>query len=276
MLTNHFRMSYNSSFEFGQYRIDFLPENDNVKIRKALVYQHIDKLRGYVYDGDHIIYLMHRLPNQDLPCRTREGEDYVIKLKSTGVQISLMDGMGLTVLNIMLRRAMEGLKLQEVQRNLYDPNNAIDLREWRLQLWPGYITSIRQHEHNVLLCCEISHKVMRLETCLDVLRNLTNQGGNYRESFEREIVNTVVLTGYNNRTYSIAGVNWDMTPASTFATRDGETSFIDYYRKRYQLTIREARQPLLLARLSARDVRSGREQQALLVPGNFQSNLLKI
>jgi aubergine len=217
---------------------------------------------------------MHRLPDQDLVSRTREGEDFMIKLKSTGVQISLSDGMGLMVLNIMLRRAMEGLNLQEVQRNLYDPNNAIDLRDWKLQLWPGYITSIRQHEQNVLLCCEISHKVMRLETCLDVLRNLSNQGGNYRESFEREVVNTVVLTGYNNRTYSIAGVNWDMSPASRFTTRDGETSFIDYYRTRYQLTIREARQPLLLARLSARDIRGGREQQALLVPGEIIESFL--
>jgi aubergine len=266
LFTNYFEVGFNKSFEFVQYRVDFLPETDNFKIRKALVYQHAEKLRGYVYDGDHIIYLMFRLPNQEFVSRTREGDDYKITLKSTGTLVSLSEGTGLMVFNIMLRRAMDGLKLQEVQRNLYDPNNAIDLRDWKVQLWPGYITSIRQHEQNVLLCCEISHKVMRYDTCLNVLQSLTQEGGDFRAKFEKDVVGTVVLTDYNNKTYSIAGVNWEMNPASRFTTRQGEISFSDYYRTRYNLPIRDQRQPLLIARLSARDIRGGREQQALLVP----------
>lgn len=111
---------------------------------------------------------------------------------------------------------------------------------------------------------------MREETCLDVLRdkiaNAGRQGGDHREQFEKEIVGTVVLTSYNNRTYSVAGVNWDMNPLSTFDTRDGKVSFKDYYQTRYRLPVREGRQPLLIARVSARDTRGGRDQPALLVP----------
>ena len=37
-----------------------------------------------------------------------------------------------------------------------------------LEIWPGYTTSLRQHENSPLLCCEISNKIMRLESVLDM------------------------------------------------------------------------------------------------------------
>jgi hypothetical protein len=39
----------------------------------------------------------------------------------------------------------------------------------KLELWPGYMTSIRQHETDILLCCGVNHKIMRQETALEVL-----------------------------------------------------------------------------------------------------------
>ena len=66
--------------------------------------------------------------------------------------------------NIVLRTCLEKLKLQLLGRNYYDPNAAKKLKEFKLELWPGYETSIKQHEADVLLCCEISTKVLRLDT----------------------------------------------------------------------------------------------------------------
>lgn len=33
------------------------------------------------------------------------------------------------------------------------------INQYKVELWPGYITSARQHEKDVLVCCEVSHKV---------------------------------------------------------------------------------------------------------------------
>lgn len=44
----------------------------------------------------------------------------------------------------------------------------------KLQLWPGYETSIGMYETNILLCAEISTKVMRQETVLDFLSQCAN------------------------------------------------------------------------------------------------------
>lgn len=73
------------------------------------------------------------------------------------------------VLNLILRRAMNGLKLQLVGRNFFDAVAKIDIRDFHIQLWPGYITSIRQHETDILLCAEVTNKVMRTETIHDII-----------------------------------------------------------------------------------------------------------
>lgn len=71
--------------------------------------------------------------------------------------------------------------------------------QFRLELWPGYITSIRQHEHDILVCCEVSHKVMRQETIYEILRQCRQDDRNWQDSFKKEICGTIVLTDYNNK-----------------------------------------------------------------------------
>ena len=47
----------------------------------------------------------------------------------------------------------------------------------KLELWPGYMTSIRQHENNILMCSEINHKIMRQETALELLTACAHRDG---------------------------------------------------------------------------------------------------
>lgn len=61
------------------------------------------------------------------------------------------DGYFVQFFNIMLRKCMEGLDLQLLGRNYFDPKACVKLDEWKLELWPGYVTSIRQHEKEVRL-----------------------------------------------------------------------------------------------------------------------------
>lgn len=46
-----------------------------------------------------------------------------------------------------------------------------------MEVWPGYITSIRQHENDILMCAEISSKVMRSETLHDIYLNICERYG---------------------------------------------------------------------------------------------------
>lgn len=92
---------------------------------------------------------------------------------------------------------MIGLKV--VGRNHYDPESAIILGKhrlvlnctigglraartmatclfitlfvcvYRLQVWPGYSTSIKPTDGGLYLCVDVSHKVLRNDSVLDVM-----------------------------------------------------------------------------------------------------------
>ena len=77
----------------------------------------------------------------------------------------------LMVLNIILRKCMDTLKLAKVGREFYDPQGEIKLQQWKLALWPGYTTSIRQHDTKILLNCDTKFKVRLLKNLKSNLRS---------------------------------------------------------------------------------------------------------
>jgi aubergine len=52
----------------------------------------------------------------------------------------------------------------------------------------------------------------------------------------------------------------------TFETRQGKITFAQYYEQKYQIRIQDLRQPLLIAKATARKIRGGKAEQILLVP----------
>lgn len=108
---------------------------------------------------------------------------------------------------------------------------------------------------------------MRQETVYDILRSCSNNNGDgWQEVFKREIIGSVVLTDYNNRTYRVDDVDFSSTPSSTFDQKGQQISYVDYYQQRYQLVIRDIKQPMLVSNPKARDIRDGRDQVLFLVP----------
>lgn len=141
------------------------------------------------------------------------------------------------------------------------------MNEFKLELWPGYITSVRQHEQNVLVCCEVSHKIMRQQTIYEILRNCKQtEERNWQETFKREIIGSIVLTDYNNKTYRVDDVDFNSSPSSTFKKKDIDVTYTNYYKERYNVEIRIADQPMLVSNPKASDLRAGRNQVLFLVP----------
>lgn len=160
------------------------------------------------------------------------GENIRITIRLVG-DVAQGDYHMIQFFNIIVRKCLSHMRLQLVGRNYYDAAARIMIPQYELELWPGYITSIRQHESKILLCCEISHKIMRKENVLQVLNQcLREDSVNYRRIFTQRIIGCVVLTDYNNRTYRVDDIDWDVTPESTFSKSDGtKVSYIDYYRQ---------------------------------------------
>lgn len=124
--TNYFKIKKLPSWTIYQYRVDFEPDLDNTRLRRGLLSEHRDILGGYIFDGTVLFCTTKFKENPNSPyvlellTKSRTGEQFHIKIKAVGT-VEAIDPQQLMVLNLILRRAMEGLQLQLVSRNYFDP-----------------------------------------------------------------------------------------------------------------------------------------------------------
>lgn len=53
----------------------------------------------------------------------------------------------------------------------------------RITIWPGYTTTIREHETNLLLNVEVQHKLLRGDTALEIMNQCRSMMGDWRVCF---------------------------------------------------------------------------------------------
>jgi len=72
-----------------------------------------------------------------------------------------------------------------------------------------------------------------------------------REEIKKQLIGQTILTSYNKRTYKIDDIDFEMSPLDTFMVDAEEgkepeqTSYKDYYSKKYGWEIRETNQPVI-------------------------------
>ncbi|XP_003391478.2 PREDICTED: piwi-like protein 1, partial [Amphimedon queenslandica] len=245
-----------------QYNVSYNPPVENKRMRLALLYHHEEALIGKVHSFDGmVLYLPHRLHNnpEEVISKTKEGDTIHITIKLTN-ELSANSPVCLQLFNILFRKILAKLEMKQIGRHYYNPKIPNIIREHSLEIWPGFITSIAQYESNVMLCADISHKILRTDTVLDLFHSLKSTRDFHTEA-TKSIVGEIVLTRYNNRTYRVDDIDWEKTPASTFKTSTGEEiSFITYYKKAYDLKIRDENQPLLISRPRKKDEMEARRR----------------
>nr|WOZ50368.1 piwi [Sogatella furcifera] len=269
---NYFAIETKADWHLYQYRVDFNPEEDRTLIKRALLAQHRAKLGGgFVFDGT-MLFTHQRLAQPLELVSKRNHDEAFITMTVRMVDkdaIKFGDQTYLQVLNIVVRKCIANLDMTLLGRNYYDPKAKISIPEFKLELWPGYLTSMRQHEQNFLLCVEIVHKVLRQDTAWDLLRESQQKDSrNFRDIFRNNVIGQIVMTSYGNpATYKVDDVDFDSCPEKTFDMKGKQTSYLEYYQTKYGTKIRDGRQPMLVSRPKARDERGGRGDQPIyLVP----------
>uniref|UniRef100_A0A2K6A5K8 Piwi-like protein 2 n=1 Tax=Mandrillus leucophaeus TaxID=9568 RepID=A0A2K6A5K8_MANLE len=254
-----------------QYHVTFSPNVECKSMRFGMLRDH-QAVTGNVtaFDGS-ILYLPVKL-QQVLELKSQRKTDSAeisIKIQMTKILEPCSD-LCIPFYNVVFRRVMKLLDMKLVGRNFYDPTSAMVLQQHRLQIWPGYAASIRRTDGGLFLLADVSHKVIRNDSVLDVMHAIYQQN---KEHFQDEctklLVGNIVITRYNNRTYRIDDVDWNKTPKDSFTMSDGkEITFLEYYSKNYGITIKEEDQPLLIHRPSERQNNHGMllKGEILLLP----------
>nr|XP_009512092.1 PREDICTED: piwi-like protein 1 isoform X2 [Phalacrocorax carbo] len=251
LTTNYFRLTSRPQWALYQYHVGYNPEMEARRLRSALLFQH-EVLIGktHAFDGS-ILFLPKKLGNKvtELFSRTRNGEDVKITITLTN-ELPPTSPTCLQFYNIIFRRLLKMLNLQQIGRNYYNPSDPISIPNHRLMVWPGFTSSILQYEESIMLCTDVSHKVLRSETVLDFMYSLYYQveEQRFRDACAKELIGLVVLTKYNNRTYRVDDIDWDANPQCTFRKSDGsEISYVDYYKRQYNQEITDLNQPVLVS-----------------------------
>ncbi|XP_036382072.1 piwi-like protein 2 [Megalops cyprinoides] len=251
-----------------QYHITFTPNVESMSMRFGMMKEHRSTTGEVIAFDGSILYLPIRLDKvvHLKSLRHTDNQEVEIKIQMTKILPPSSD-LCIPFYNVVLRRVMKILGLKLVGRNHFDPKSAIILGKHRLQVWPGYSTCIKRTDGGLYLSVDVSHKVLRNDSVLDVMNVIYQQS---RESFQdectKELIGSIVITRYNNRTYRIDDIEWAKSPKDTFTMADGsQISFIDYYRcvlglnsKNYGITIKELDQPLLVHRPKERSKPGGK------------------
>ncbi|KAM6964835.1 piwi-like protein 2 [Aplochiton taeniatus] len=254
-----------------QYHVVFIPNVESMGMRFGMMKDHRSTTGEVVAFDGSILYLPVRLDEVvHLKSERRtDNQEIDIKIQMTKILPPNSD-LCIPFYNVVLRRIMKFLGLKLVGRNHYDPKSAVILGKHRLQVWPGYSTCIKRTDGGLYLSVDVSHKVLRNDSVLDVMNVIYQQS---RESFQdectKELIGSIVITRYNNRTYRIDDIEWNKSPKDTFTMVDGsQTTFVEYYSKNYGITIKDMDQPMLVHRPKERSKPGGKviTGEILLLP----------
>ncbi|XP_041631296.1 protein argonaute-3 isoform X3 [Drosophila kikkawai] len=229
-----------------QYEVRFFPNVDSLHLRMKYLNEHKEKLGGCkTFDGT-TLYLPILLENQMTV--------YVSKTECEDVEIRILFKKKedlkncVHLYNILFDRVMKTLNYVRFNRKQFDPSRPKIIPLAKLEVWPGYVTAVDEYEGGLMLCCDVSHRILCQKTVLDMLVDIYQQNvDHFQECARKTLIGNIVLTRYNNRTYKINEICFDQTPMASFQTKSGETSYLDYYKKYHNITIKDVKQPLLLS-----------------------------
>lgn len=253
LTSNYFPITTYTDWSLYQYRVDFNPVQDKINIQRGLLSSHKELLGAYIFDGSMLFSSKKYIPNTlELTSKRNSDDDIVIiTIKFTQI-IERGDHSSIQIFNLLIRKALMNLNLSLVGRNYYDEKAKINIPKHRLQLWPGYETTIGMYDSGLLLRSEISTKIMREETVLDFLKDCAsnrNKDPQWMVKFKMGVIGSTVLTRYNNQTYRIDDVDENTNTQSTFQKKDGSRiSYIDYYRVKHKINLSNHQQPMLVSK----------------------------
>nr|AEX15557.1 piwi protein 3 [Pleurobrachia bachei] len=110
---------------------------------------------------------------------------------------------------------------------------------------PGYEFTIRQYTGGTLLGLNISHKIVRTDTVLDVMNQIGIRANGPQ----------LVTAGISMLLFCIRidDIDFTIKPTDTVIVgRRGETTYVQYYQDVYNITLRDLNQPLLVSRVKKR------------------------
>lgn len=273
-----------------EYLVNFSPPLDEIKERSNCVLQHQEVFGEHKsFDGGHKLFLPILLADQVnvihfllLPrnhFNVSATFQYLQSVTKSGTKVNVAvnfvakrpysDPVATALLNRIFQRVTKELNLTKMNRGMFDPKAGTLIPHLKLEVWPGFITTINEYKGGLMMICDSSSRVLRTDTVRDQMQQLfQSQPSDFRAACLKTFLGTIVLTRYSNKSYRIDDIEFDKTPRDSFLLSNGEElTYQAYYKRQYDLEIKDLGQPLLLSRAKVRSTtEKGLERTLYLVP----------
>ena len=157
------------------------------------------------------LYLPHELTDRvtELPAHHPVDQSEVLVTITIKHKKKMADKRCVQFYNTLFRRIMQSMKMVQMNLNFYDPTAGHQVPQHKLEIWPGYVTAVQEFEGGGMLCCDVSHKVLRSQTAYELIKDVMKQNpADLRGSVLKAVLGATVLTRYNNRSYKVDDVDW--------------------------------------------------------------------
>ncbi|XP_076969347.1 piwi-like protein 4 isoform X2 [Tamandua tetradactyla] len=270
LVTNLFNLDLPQDWQLYQYHVTFVPDLASRRLRITLLYSHSElSNKAKAFDGV-MLFLSQKLEEKvtELSRETHRGE--TVKIIITLIrELPKTSPVCIQVFNIIFKKILKKLSMYQIGRNFYNPSKPVEIPQHKLSLWPGFAISVSQFESRLLFSADVSYKVLRNETVLEVMTSLYHKTGTscFTQMCEEQLIGYIVLTRYNNKTYRIDDIDWSVKPTHTFQKRDGtEITYVDYYKQQYDITLSDLNQPVLVSLLKSKRNDDAEPRIAHLIP----------
>lgn len=266
---NLFEMKFTKEIKMYQYPYEVIPEisKDNMKIRKELFIEPQRQLKAkyglYLIDSDSI-YSLEKVDDINVVKTSlrlkNEVNKYEIKINKylNPTVINEKDAMKSEIQKHFIELIVKDILLAnpniERFKDTYimlDRVETLNIDKFSsVNFYPGFRTSFVETDKGMFLNVVLTHKFIRNKTLLDYMKNFGDlKKKSIQEDINTELKGRSFKVDYAKRNYIIDEIDFDLNPVNKKLNYEDKTiNHIEYYKKAYNIDIKNKDQPLIIVR----------------------------
>ncbi|CAF0725401.1 unnamed protein product [Rotaria sordida] len=227
--------------QWYKYLVEFQPIITSRTTRFTMI-NHLSKYLGdlhKLYDGQFIYVSRQLLKETFIFNNTTINTPNEVRIQY--IETINIEQIPIDLINVLFRLAID-----QGRESIMNSTNRNGGHRQKVRHWNGKIVNIERKDDGILLTIDFVQKSST--TCYEELERfyMSTCGDDYQESARKELINKLVLTRYDNRTQRIDNIDFQLTPATFTFNDDSQTTLIDYYLNKFDMTIKDPDQPLIV------------------------------
>lgn len=186
-------------------------------------------------------------------------------------------------MNFFIKQMMGSLNFQEFgkDRKFYNQSQTAEVDvlggDFTLEIMKGFKTAVEFYQAGPKVLIDCTRRIIRAYDMLAEMKFFINDRGmDKRQVLDEYVLDRIFMTTYgNNKMYKIVDVDATKTPLSAFPDQTKAKTYKEYFKKQYNIDIKDNTQNLVVAEVTQRAVNEQGEKIKVVERIHLVPELLK-